>query len=78
MKYYYDIKSRDNLQQLVRHLRNAIAHSNITTKCKNSNEISHVIFEDRNGSKKFSIELDVGLLEYFLDVFSKAAVEVCS
>lgn len=46
----YEIDYRENTREFIRHLRNACCHYGITIMPKN-NEISYVIFRDKNKKK---------------------------
>lgn len=66
----------DNLEQICRHMRNAVAHNRITFHAEdnvvagNVAQIHSITFKDGYGAQKFEMTLEVDLLEKFLLEFA--------
>ena len=79
-----DYTSPVDLKGICKHLRNAIAHSNITPVAEKPNynneplKVSKLIFidENMNNKKRIKFEMSVQLLEDFLFAFSDAAIKI--
>lgn len=69
------------LQEICRHMRNAIAHARIEFEAEKSPrktdpiEIKKVIFKDCYGNQKFELQVSVDIFEQFLFAFSGAIAE---
>lgn len=67
-----------NLAEIVRHLRNAIAHARLEFVAekppakKEPLDIKFVVFEDEKGNARIKIKMDADLLESFFMAFSEA------
>lgn len=74
----YTYPKQLNLQQICRHLRNAIAHSHIDFKAiqppilTDPITIESILFSDTDGTHYFEMQLSAALLEEFLFAFSDA------
>lgn len=68
----------NSLKEIIRHLRNSVAHGNMTIKAEKSNvktensKIGSILFKDRDG---FNAEISIELLKNFLINF---ATKVCN
>lgn len=66
------------LSEIVRHLRNAIAHAHLKFDAEKPPakreplDIKFVVFEDKRGNEHIKIKMDVDLLESFFIAFSEA------
>lgn len=66
----------DNLEQICRHMRNAVAHNRITFHAEDNvvagsvAQIHSITFKDRYSAQKFEMTLEVDLLEKFLLEFA--------
>lgn len=73
---YSEDSSAPNLQQIAKHMRNAIAHYNLTfhNNSKNPPEIQSISFTDSNTiNEQFEMEVSIELLRTFFFEFSDAA-----
>ena len=76
MNTYFNSMHNDNLYQICRHMRNAVAHNNITFQSVNNvaagsiAQIHSITFKNEDGAQKFEMTLEVNLLEKFLLEFA--------
>lgn len=76
MNTYSKPMPNDNLDQICRHMRNAVAHNRITFQSANKaaagsvTQIHSITFKDEDGSQEFEMTLEVDLLEKFLLEFA--------
>ena len=70
--YEKDVK---NLQDISRHMRNAVAHSRIDF-CYQNRKIQSVILKDEDGKGRFEINIPIDLLRQFLLSYSDAVAEL--
>ena len=52
-----------NFKNFLRHIRNAIAHKRLSIKSSNTNEISSIVFKDKDQRNHFEVELSVDELK---------------